>query len=385
MLINKYKPKKLNEIVGNKSALDRLKNFVLNFNDKKKNGVILYGGCGKTSSVYALANELNYEIIEVNSSDVRNGSELDKVIGNSIKQKSLFKDGKIILIEEADQFSGLKDKGGVNLLSSFIEKSYFPIIMIADNPWDKKISGLRNKSEIIEFKELTFYEVFMFLKKIRDKENFDVNDSVLKEIAIKNIGDVRGAINDLDVLQSSDLDLLGERDKKEDIFHVLKTIFQSKDVNKIFSAIDNMDVDLNEFELWLDENLHLEYKNEELANAYEKISKADVFKGRISRMQYWRFLVYINTLLGVGVALSKKSVKSGFVRYKRSEKILKMWKAKIVNSKRDSIVEKISKRTHTSKKRVLHEFTYFKIMFKNNEELCDEFGLDKEETEWVLQ
>jgi len=383
MLVNRYKPRKLSEIIGNKIALGKLKDFVSNFNNKKKKAIILYGGHGKTSSVYALANEINYEVVEINASDVRNKDNIHDVINSSMKQKSLFKEGKIILIEEVDQFSGLKDRGGITLLNSVIEESYFPIIMVADNPWDKKISNLRSKSELIEFKELTFYEIFMFLKKVRDKENFTVDDSVIREIAIKNEGDMRGAINDLDVLRDGDLSLLSDRDKKEDIFHVLKMILQGKNVDRIFEVINN--TDLEELELWLDENLPLEYKGEELIDAYNMMSKADVFKGRIRRMQYWRFLVYVNTFLGVGVALSKKNVKSGFVRYKKSERILRLWRAKMSNSKRDSIAEKISKKTHTSKKKTLGEFTYFKIMLKNNKELCEELDFNEEEIKWVLK
>ena len=383
MLVNRYKPRKLSEIIGNKIALGKLKDFVSNFNNKKKKAIILYGGHGKTSSVYALANEINYEVVEINASDVRNKDNIHDVINSSMKQKSLFKEGKIILIEEVDQFSGLKDRGGITLLNSVIEESYFPIIMVADNPWDKKISNLRSKSELIEFKELTFYEIFMFLKKVRDKENFTVDDSVIREIAIKNEGDMRGAINDLGVLRDGDLSLLSDRDKKEDIFHVLKMILQGKNVDRIFEVINN--TDLEELELWLDENLPLEYKGEELIDAYNMMSKADVFKGRIRRMQYWRFLVYVNTFLGVGVALSKKNVKSGFVRYKKSERILRLWRAKMSNSKRDSIAEKISKKTHTSKKKTLGEFTYFKIMLKNNKELCEELDFNEEEIKWVLK
>ena len=264
MLVNRYKPRKLSEIIGNKIALGKLKDFVSNFNNKKKKAIILYGGHGKTSSVYALANEINYEVVEINASDVRNKDNIHDVINSSMKQKSLFKEGKIILIEEVDQFSGLKDRGGITLLNSVIEESYFPIIMVADNPWDKKISNLRSKSELIEFKELTFYEIFMFLKKVRDKENFTVDDSVIREIAIKNKGDMRGAINDLGVLRDGDLSLLSDRDKKEDIFHVLKIILQGKSVDRIFEVINN--TDLEELELWLDENLGRVYKGEDLVN-----------------------------------------------------------------------------------------------------------------------
>ena len=43
MLVNRYKPRKLSEIIGNKIALGKLKDFVSNFNNKKKKAIILYG------------------------------------------------------------------------------------------------------------------------------------------------------------------------------------------------------------------------------------------------------------------------------------------------------------------------------------------------------
>ena len=69
MLINKYKPKNLNEIYGQSIPLEKLRDVIL-----KKQPALIHGkvGVGKTISVYALANELNYEILEVNASDLRN-------------------------------------------------------------------------------------------------------------------------------------------------------------------------------------------------------------------------------------------------------------------------------------------------------------------------
>lgn len=41
--------------------------------------------------------------------------------------------------------------------------------------------------------------------------------------------------------------------------------------------------------LWIEENIPYEYKGEELARAYDALSIADVFRGRIHRQQHWRF------------------------------------------------------------------------------------------------
>src|SRR3989344_7715831 len=109
----KYKPLKSSDIPQDISIL---KESIL-----KKECVLLGGppGSCKTSSVYAIANELNYEVLELNASDVRNKDQIEKIIANAIKQVSLFKKGKIILIDEVDGINKL-DYGGLPMLISLL-------------------------------------------------------------------------------------------------------------------------------------------------------------------------------------------------------------------------------------------------------------------------
>ena len=53
---------------------------------------MIYGpsGTGKTCSVYAIANELGHEVVEVNASDMRNAEQINQKVGNAINQQSLF-------------------------------------------------------------------------------------------------------------------------------------------------------------------------------------------------------------------------------------------------------------------------------------------------------
>jgi len=95
-----------------------------------------------------------------------------------------------------------------------------------------------------------------------------------------------------------------------------------------------------------------------LKNAYEVLAKADVFKGRIRRQQYYGFLVYINALVSAGIGLSKKEKNNKFVNYKRPERILKLWIARQRYNKKLGIAEKIAKINHISTKRVLNDFYY---------------------------
>src|SRR3989344_2754951 len=98
----KYTPHNSGEIIGQSLAVAQLKDFILHHKEKKQHAAILYGpiGVGKTSSVYALANELDYDPIEINSSDVRNAEAIQTFLGATLNQHSLFFRPKIILIDE---------------------------------------------------------------------------------------------------------------------------------------------------------------------------------------------------------------------------------------------------------------------------------------------
>ena len=155
------------------------------------------------------------------------------------------------------------------------------------------------------------------------------------------------------------------------------------------SAFNNIEQDLDECVLWLDENLPKEYTNPvDLARAYDKLSKADVFKRRIRRWQHWRFLVYINALLTAGVAVSKDEKNKDIVAYKPTGRILKLWWAKQKSMKKKAVAFKIAQHTHTSSKRALQDtLPYMQQIFRKNKIISDKIAkqleLDKEEVQWL--
>jgi len=387
----KYRPKNLKEVYGHNKAVEELKEFITK---KKKGAVLIYGatGNGKTSAVHAIAKELDYELLEVNASDTRNKENINSIIGISSKQMSLFKKGKIILVDEVDGITGQEDRGGVQAIVKVIEETTAPIIITSNDPFSQKLAPLRKKCKTIEFKNLSYETVFNILKKICEGEKINYNAEVLKDLARRSGGDARGAINDLQILTSvkntlENLDELGEREQTESITNALRIIFKSKKAENVLSAIDKTDLDLDEALLWIDENLPREYKGQDLVDAYEKISKADVFKGRIRRWQHWDFLIYINALLTAGIATSKKEKNGSFVEYKRTGRILKLWIAKMKNAKRDLIAEKLAEATHTSKRRAIQEMAYLKIIFKKGKghEIAEQLELSEEEEDWLMR
>jgi replication factor C large subunit len=396
-LIKKYYPRTVKDVQGQEKALGELKNFVENFKKQKKKAALLYGpsGIGKTSMVHALAHDSGYEIVEINASDFRNHEHINSLLGNAIKQQSLFSKGKIILVDEMDGLSGREDRGGVGAITKLIAETTYPIIMTATNPWDTKLTSVRNKAMLIQLHTLNYLTIFSILKKICVEEKIKFKDDVLKSLARRSGGDLRAAINDLQILAGKgeitkeDLEELSQRNQIEGMIQALLKVFKTTDPEIAIKAFDNVDEDLDKCMLWIDENLPKEYtKPEDLAKAYDKLSKADVFRGRIRRWQNWRFLTYINQLLTVGVALSKNEKYHKFVQYKPTVKLLKLWRANLKYQKRKAIAQKISEKTHSSTKEVLQDtLPYLKVIFRKNrsmaEKLTEELDLDKEEVAWL--
>jgi len=391
----KYTPKKVSEVAGQSVSVGKLKKFIENHKTSRKKAVLLYGftGSGKTCSVYAVASELDYEILEVNASDFRNADSINSIVGSASSQLSLFGKGKIILVDELDGISGQKDRGGIAALSKLLSKSAFPIVMTANDPWNKKFSSLRRASEMIEFKQVTSNDVHSVLSNICSSEKISAEEKALKSLANRSGGDIRAAINDLQILSENtkklsqkDVDSLSDRNRVESMLKALVRILKSIDFDTTATAFDDIDEQPDQWFLWLDENIPSEYKNPKyLAKAYEALSSADVFKGRITRSQYWRLLVYIKLLLTAGVASAKDEKLSGFTNYKQTSRLLKMWIAKARFNKRKNIAEKIAEKTHTSAAKVIQDMHFFKTMIKNgsNKKLEEELKLDQEEVEWL--
>ena len=396
-LIRKYIPKTEKDIIGQEENLKQLKNFILNFKNQKKNSALIYGpsGTGKTCSVYAIANEIGFEVIEVNASDFRNAEQINQKVGNAIKQQSLFAKGKVILVDEIDGLSGREDRGGIQAITKLIQDSAYPIILTATNPFDNKFSSLRSKSNMIEFKALDYMSVFNILKKICENEKIKHEDVVLKALSRRAGGDARAAINDLqnltqgkNELTKESLEELSDRNKTDSIMTALNKIFKTTDLKIAVSAFDNVEEDLNEQLLWIDENLPKEYtKPQELAKAYDMLSKADVFNRRIRRWQHYRFLVYINALITAGIAAAKNEKYKNLVEYKPTGRILKIWGANQRIAKKKDIAGKIASRTHSSKKEILKStMPYLPVMFKNKEmrgNIISQLDLNDEEAEWL--
>ncbi len=393
-LVEKYRPKTFNEIKGQDLAISQVKTFFYAFSRgmSKKKAILLHGpaGTGKTTLAHVLAKENELELFELNASDLRNRAKLEEILKPSTLQSSLFSKGKIILVDEVDGVTGT-DRGGLPELIALIEKTKFPIIITANDVWNRKFSLLRKKTELVALKELNLGIVLDILKNMMRLEGKVVEIDLLNAIVTKTKGDLRAAINDLQsVLHVGTGEIeehhIGEREKSRDIFHALKDVFKlpiDKNTPKIF---DNVDLELDQILLWLEKNIPKEYQGKELVRAIDLLSKADVFRGRIYRQQHWRFLVYQNFFLSAGISSAGKYKNpNGFTKYEKPTRILKIWMANQRNAKKKSIAIKYAAYAHISKKQALREFPIISLTLNDPGVIKNKLQLSEQEQEFLIE
>ena len=380
----KHKPKSLEEIVGNKEAIQKLVDWIKSWEKgvPKKRAAFLYGppGVGKTVTIEALANDFKMELVEKNASDYRTEDAINRFAGFASQYGSLFGGKRLVLLDELDGLTGTSDKGGVKAITDIVKTAQFPIVLIANIAYDPRFTNLRNYCLLIEFKKPPTGEVMKHLKRICVNEGIQVDEDALKFIAQRSVGDVRSAVNDLQTLSQGrkrltydDASWLGYRDRQDTIFSVLRMIIYGRTCVSAKQALNMADVDIDMLFEWIYENVP-EHLNDphDLAEAMDALSKADVYRGRIRSTRDWSLMRYVIDFMTAGVAMARQNTKTrGWIPFKFPARIQMLSRSRAERATRLKIGYKIKRRCHISANRASKEILpYLKIIFKNNVDMA---------------
>lgn len=157
LLTNKYAPKKLEEIEGNDEILTRVRQWLLNWlAGKAGRALFLWGpaGTGKTATAYAIANEYDLTIIEMNSSELRDGKRVARILQGATLAGSLSGRQKLLLVDDIDSIQARHDFGGGAAIVALLKECSLPVIVTATNAWEKKLGNIRNECELLEMKRI---------------------------------------------------------------------------------------------------------------------------------------------------------------------------------------------------------------------------------------
>lgn len=385
MWVEKYRPKKISEVVGNEEAKASFVDWLKSSRWRKK-AALLYGppGVGKTALVYATANELKFQIIEMNASDTRTQKSIGKIANPATSLVALDKfstetEGSLLFLDEVDGIFGREDRGGIGAIMSIFKKEkkkkrgqrkeiqepQIPVVLAANDPDLRKLRPLGKICQFIRFRKVPVSLTVALLQKICLREQIDVEFAALERISQNSEGDVRSAIGDLQslceesrVLRLQDTRRLSSRNRMLPLGDTLKGVFSAKSPGEAKAIIDNTTVNYDDLMLLVHDNLPLRYKDPvELDVAYDFLSKADVFRGRVGT-ENWKLLKYFFNLLAQATTVKSETFKPfEFIYFPTRISTLYWTKGKRMTL--DGICAKIGARCHVSKRSAKCDFIPF--------------------------
>ena len=202
-LAYRMRPKSLEEFVGQEHVVGKDKLLYRTIKADRLSSLILWGppGCGKTSLAKVISETTKYKFTKLNA--VTSGvGDIKKAIEEA-DNPLLNPSGKCILfIDEIHRFNKLQQ----DALLPYVEDGTVILIgATTENPYFEVNKALISRSMVIKLEPLTVDDIFKVLKNaLTNKEglgsfNIKVSDETLQTIAEVSGGDVRTALNGLEV------------------------------------------------------------------------------------------------------------------------------------------------------------------------------------------
>ena len=200
--IEKYRPKTLDDIVGQDNIIERLKAYV-----KTKNvpHLIFAGpaGIGKTTSALALAREVFGEEFwkqnfhELNASDERGIGIIRGKIKDFARTAPIGETQiKIIFLDEADSLTPDAQAALRRTIEKYTRICRF---ILSVNYSSKIIEPIQSRCAVFRFKPIKAEDIKKYMRKIATKEKLEITSDGLETLIFISRGDLRKAINILQV------------------------------------------------------------------------------------------------------------------------------------------------------------------------------------------
>ena len=196
-------PKTLDDYVGQEHILGKDKILYRTIKADRLSSIILWGppGCGKTSLARVISNTTKYKFVKLNAVTAGVGD-----IKNAIEEAQntfLNPSGKCILfVDEIHRFNKLQQ----DALLPYVEKGVVILIgATTENPYFEVNKALISRSMVFQLHELSEENVYTVLKRAINSEeglksyNIKISDETLRKIAETANGDVRTALNGLEI------------------------------------------------------------------------------------------------------------------------------------------------------------------------------------------
>lgn len=187
------RPKKIDDIIGQKHLIGPNKIITNMVNNNYLVSMILYGkpGIGKTSIANAIVEQLQLRHRMLNAV-INNKKDFDIVV-----EEAKMYHGMVVIMDEIHRLN--KDKQ--DLLLPYLESGLITLVgLTTANPFHKINPAIRSRCQIFELKELTLDDVIEGINKsLPLLPKIKINKEAIKYIATLAGGDLRSAYNLLEI------------------------------------------------------------------------------------------------------------------------------------------------------------------------------------------
>jgi replication factor C large subunit len=394
MWTEKYRMKSIDGFFGNERerhiVIDWLSHWV-----KGSKPLLMMGppGTGKTSFVKSIAKYFDYDLVELNASDLRNKSNLEALIMPILVNSSLFGKRLILFLDEIDGISGRDDYGGLAFLGLVLKDADIPIIM-ASNSKNQKMKDVLKSSKIVTFLPLTPSASYLLVKYILNKEDKILDQDTIIKIIKDARGDARSLINSLQTIIEGTVQgysKIGSEYEIEDSINKFFTVENIDQAKRIllnstlqfstprfgYSQEERSKDFLNALYSSIVSN-HRNISDEKLANVLHCLSEVDLFVNRIYENRNWRLLKYSNDVLLMKLFEASRNLNIKYSQYSIPFPLIGAIFMR-GQSLRPLRVE-LSKQFHTSTSSVgLFFLSYFITVIKNGKFSAVEFNSNEDD------
>jgi replication factor C small subunit len=213
----KYRPKKLNEVINQKHVVERLRAFV----DNKNIPNMLFAGpagSGKTTLALCIAHELygktwRQNVLELNASDERGIDTVRGKVKDFARTKSIGDvPYRIIVLDESDALTHDAQQALRRTMENYTNVSRFCLIA---NYSGKIIEPIQSRCAVFRFKSLQEQDIKKFIERIAEGERLKITGEAAEAIIKLSEGDLRRVAN---MLQASAA--LGEKITEDVVYDV---------------------------------------------------------------------------------------------------------------------------------------------------------------------